>query len=61
MAQQLYQVFVTKVKDGQQIPFGPKMIRQHAENFIEAINKGIAKGKEKLISDPVLIKVTNLL
>lgn len=55
MREPLYQV-VVEDEDGNALPVGPKMAKDHAERFHMAISMKIAEGKEKVWSNPHLVR-----
>lgn len=54
--QQLYQVRVL-LSDDKAIDVGPKMIKEAAEQFRDAIEANIRLGREKLWHDPIIYPI----
>jgi hypothetical protein len=54
LRQALYQVHVEQ-RDGSEIPIGPKMLKQYAEQLCFEIQKQIVAGTETFWSNPHLV------
>ena len=58
--QTLYQIHV-ETRKGHILKVGPKAPRNFLEPFVIAINKSVAKGKERDWSNPVLVETPSTL